>query len=502
MEVRPDPTFPYDSAVIVQMSRGAPGLLPMEVIIEIVLFLLSDLQFNPLATSFSALRRLYDLRLVNSTWYRVIDSTPTFWTFIESSVPLRIVDVALKRSRTKSLSIRFRQNSLNTASSFMGKVVPCIGRWNVADLAAPAWEYLPQTPAPRLEELSFKSSSSYLDSTPITFPGEFISLQRLALDQVCLARPLPNLGPNLRFFSVRQLSKSDSGITYTEIHQFLLLHPSLIEIELKVSIWSRTSINTETWEDVSLPNLRHFTLLDPASNGLASIPLLQKISAPNCTSFELGVRYYTERFSALPQALEPFFVSVITTEEQDLELSIAKDPEFVLEIGRDGSKFKPGASWIPSKGLELGWVTDLLIRYRPNITHLKLLTPRTLSDDAVLKMFANLTTVTEFYAGSTMFGVWEALGRPAITAVEGSPSQWLLPALEKLVILDPVGIDYRRFISAIQARESAATKVHPVEHRPTRLKMVEYRGMPWVGTNRRWSELLGDRFVFESLKSS
>ncbi|KAG8917214.1 hypothetical protein FRC01_002596 [Tulasnella sp. 417] len=405
MEVRPDPTFPYDSAAIVQMSRGAPGLLPIEVIIEIVLFLLSDLQFDPSAKFCSALRRLYDLRLVNSAWYRVIDGTPDFWTFIGSSVPLRIVDIALKRSGTKPLLIKFRPNSLNTASSFMGRVVPCIGRWKVADLAAPAWEYLPRTPAPRLEELSFKSSFLYPDSTPRIFPGEFTSLQRLALDRVCLAGPLPNLGPNLRFLSVRQLSKSDGGITYTEIHQLLLLHPSLIEIELTISRLSGTSINTETSEDINLPNLHRFTLLDPSSDGLASIPLLQKISAPNCTSFEIGVRYYTERSSILPQALEPFFASVVTTAAQNLKLSIADDPGFVLEIGRDESKFKLSASCTPGECLELGWIIDMLIRYHPNITHLKLLAPRTHSDDAVSKTLANLTAVTEFHTGSTMFGV-------------------------------------------------------------------------------------------------
>ncbi|KAG8928631.1 hypothetical protein FRC01_005658 [Tulasnella sp. 417] len=429
-----------------------------------------------------------------------IDGTTFLWSFIDSSAPLRIVDVALERSGTSLLSIRFRTNSFNTAFSFMEKVVPHIGRWKVADLSDPAWQYLPQTPAPRLEELSvspWHSHDLYPASEPKILRGEFTSLQSLTLDRLRLARPLPNFGRNLRFLAVRQLSLMDSGVTYTEIHQLLLLHPSLIEVELQASQWSNPSA-TETLEDVDLPHLHRFSLLDPRSNGLASIPLLQKISAPSCTFFNLSIRHYTEGLLKLLQALEPFFATVVTTAAKNLQLSITSNPEFVLEIGRDESRFKL-STWGPCQGLELDWVADMLARYRSNITHLKLLTPRTPSYGTLSNLFTNLTAVTEFYVEeSVIFEVWRVLGRPASTTVEGGPAPWLLPALEKLVIFDPVVIDCAHVISAIEAREAAATEIH-MEHHPTRLKTVEYQGRPWVGVDRRWSELLGDRFVFKVL---
>ncbi|KAG8917215.1 hypothetical protein FRC01_002597 [Tulasnella sp. 417] len=379
----------------------------------------------------------------------------------------------------------------------MEKVVPHIGRWKLADLSDPAWQYLPQTPAPRLEELSIsRSHDIYPASGPKILRGEFTSLQSLTLDRVGLAGSLPNFGRNLRFLAVRQLSLMDSGITYNEIHRLLLLHPNLIEVELQASQWSNPSA-TEPLEDVDLPNLHRFSLLDPGSNGLASIPLLQKISAPSCTSFELGIGYYTEGSLELLQALEPFFATVVTAAAKNLQLSITNDPGFVLEIGRDESRFKL-STWGLCQDLELGWVTDMLARYRSNITHLKLLTQRTPSGGTLSNLFTNLTAVTEFYVESVIFEVWRVLGRPARTTVEGGPAPWLLPALEELVIFDPLGIDCGLVISSILAREAAAAEIH-VEHRPTRLKGVEYQGMPWVGDDRRWSELLGDRFVFKSL---
>lgn len=438
---------------------------------------------------------------MSSAWRRIVDNTPPLWTFIESSVPPDIVDIALKRSEASLLSIRVRRNAFATASSFMQKVVPHVGRWKVADLSDTACEYLPRTPAPRLQEIALIGDHDMV-SNPEILRGELPSLQRLTLDHVHFTGPLPSFGRNLRFLTIRQSRSTDRDITYTEIHRLLLLHLNLVEVELGASRWSEALPNPEILEDVRLPSLRRFSLLGLGYDGLASLPLLQKITAPNCSSFEFGTHHLPEKSLDLLQAVEPYFASVVATTSKDLKLSITNDTEFELAIGRGESKFKLSTR-SPRPGLELAWVVDMLTRYHPNVTYLKLLTRSTPSHDELSKLFMVLTAVTEFHVGSIL-EVWDMLGRPAAAVVERGPAQWFLQALEKLAVVDRQGIGDQRLFAAIRAREAAATEMDSTgslaEHRPVRLKQVEYRAPPWVPGDRRWSELLGDRFVLECLK--
>ncbi|KAG9043623.1 hypothetical protein FS837_009322 [Tulasnella sp. UAMH 9824] len=410
-----------------------------------------------------------------------MDSAPVFCVFIDSSGTLHIVDIALEISGVSPLSIRFSPNPFTTASSFMGKVVPHIKRWKVAELRDTAWEYLPQTSAPRLQELILIPNK---ELPPALARGalceESSSLQRLTLHHVYLTGPLPTFGRNLRFLTIRQLLQRDDGITYTEIHRLLLLHYNLVEVDIQASHWSQATPNPEMIEDVSPPTLRRFSLGRLGYDDLACLRLLEKITAPNCISFELDISNVPETFPDLLRAVEPYFASVVTTVSRDLTLSLDFVLYFSLTIGRGDETFKL-RGWIPSPPVEFGWVVDMLIRYRPNVTDLELETFWALPDEGLSDLFMALLDVTQSRSKGGLEAAWNVLGKPAVPGAERGAAQWLLPALVKLTVLDQSGMEGERFIAMIQAREAAATDTDPTHslarHRFIRLKRVEYRGL-------------------------
>ncbi|KAG8899022.1 hypothetical protein FRC00_002028 [Tulasnella sp. 408] len=489
-----------DSIALVQIPWPTGGL-PTEIFTDILLSALTYNHYDASKKAPPALKWLYQVRLVSPHWRRIVDSASApLWVFIDSSVPLDIVDIALERSGASLLSVRFRPNALTTASLFMEKVVPHIGRWKVADLQDPAWKYLPQTPAPRLQELilldPYREMSRALAGG--TFCGEFPSLQRLTLEHLPIIGPLPTLGRNLRFLTIRQ-SVRKSSITYTEIHRLLLLHSSLVEVELHASLWSQATPNAEMLEDVSLPSLMRFSL-----TGLGStdwIRLLQKITAPNCTSFELVITDLPDPHSDLLQAVEPYFASVITAVPRDLTLSLSFEFDFTLAIGRGDRTFQLRALH-PKTDAEsvIVWVSDLLLRYRPNVTDLELVRFWTLSDKGLSNLFMALPDVTQFRGEGGLEANWRVLGKQVVPA----PAQWLLPAMEKLAVLDQSGKEGEDFIAMIQAREAAAADTDSTRVlaglQPVRLERLEFRGPVVLGPDARLPKLLGGRFVFERIK--
>ncbi|KAG8913390.1 hypothetical protein FRC00_002494 [Tulasnella sp. 408] len=497
------------SVALVQIPWPTRGL-PTEIFADILLSVLSEVHYDTSINASPALKWLYRYRLSiyhysHCPGFSMVDSVPTLWVFIDSSVSLNIVDIALERSGVRLLSIRFRPaNALTTASSFMNKVAPHIGRWKVVDLRGPAWKYLPQMPAPRLQELILIDPYSEMSRALAkgTFCGELPSLQRLTLDRLPITGPLPTLGRNLRFLTIRQLS-GKSGITYTEIHRLLLLHSSLVEVELQASHWSQATPNPETLEDVSLPSLSRFSFTGRGSTDW--IRLLQKIRAPNCTSFELVISNLPDAHSDLLQAVEPYFASMITPVSRDLTVSLSFEFDFTLVIGQGDRIFKLEAL-NPKTDAEsvIVWVSELLVRYRPTVTDLELVRYWTLSDKGLSNLFMELPDVTQFRVEGGLEANWRVLGKPVVPAVKGGPAQWLLPAMEKLAVLDQSGKEGEDFIAMIQAREAAAAGTDSTRasagHQPVRLERLEFQGPVVLGPDARLPKLLGDRFVFERIK--
>ncbi|KAG9043622.1 hypothetical protein FS837_009321 [Tulasnella sp. UAMH 9824] len=501
MENHDEPPVPCDnSADIVQITWPASGL-PTDIFTTILLVALSSLHFDPFETP--ALKRLYQLRLVSLAWHHIVDSAPVLWTFIESceSLPPDIIDIALERSETSLLSIKYRPSSHTKAPLFMGKVVPHIGRWRVVDLCNTALEHLPQAPAPRLRDLSLTIDLD-IHSEPGVFRGEFTSLQSLTLNNVYPIGPLPNFGRNLRFLTIRQWPIKEPGITYTEIHRLLLLHSNLIEVEFEAPRRSQATPDFEILDDVSLPSLRRFSLSGLGSNSLACIRLLRKIAAPNCTSFELAINNPPEGYSGLLRTFEHYFTSVIAAVSRDLTLSLEFALGFTFAIGRGDKTFElRGSAQVPEPDAELGGVIDLLVRYRPNVTGLKLVTYWDLSDDGLLNLFMALPDVTQLRSEGRLEASLNALEKQAaVPGAERGAAEWLLPALEKLSVFGELDREGERFIAMIQAREAAATDMDSTRslagHHPVRWKKVEYQGTAPLADGPL-SEFLGDRFMFE-----
>ncbi|KAG8899021.1 hypothetical protein FRC00_002027 [Tulasnella sp. 408] len=502
-----EPCAPWaDSFALVQITWPTRGL-PTEIFTDILLSVLSDIHYDTSINASPALKWLYRYRLSiyhysHSPGFSIVDSVPALWVFIDSSVPLNIVDIALERSGVSLLSIRFRPNALTTASLFMEKVVPHMGRWKVVKLQDTTWEYLPQMPAPRFQESVFNPDNEMsLALERGTFCEELTSLQSLTLDHARFTSPLPTFGRNLRFLTIHQSPLWDFRITYTEIHRLLLLHSSLVEVELQASHWSQATPDPETLEDVSLPNLRRFSL-SGYGYSLAGIRLLQKITAPSCTSFEFDIIKRPERFPDLLRAVEPYFARVVTAVSSNLTLSLHFGLHFALTIGRGDRTFKL-RGWIPNTDVEFGWVVDMLIQYRTNVTDLEIVTFSDLPANGLSNLFMALPDVTRFRTEGFKT-TWNVLGKPAVPGVERGPVQWLLPTLEKITVLDQSDKEGEHFIAMIQAREAAATDTDSnrssAGHHPARLKRVEYRGVASLGPDGRLPKLLGNRFVFEFLE--
>ncbi|KAG8913393.1 hypothetical protein FRC00_002497 [Tulasnella sp. 408] len=241
----------------------------------------------------------------------------------------------------------------------MKKVVPTIGRWKVADLSDVSSEHLPQTPASRLEGTT--SSTFYSPPLPKTTGEEFHSLQRLCLNRVTFTghQFFPSFGKSLRSLIIRQTNRTSQDVTYTHIYELLFRHPNLAEVEIQASQWSHVTQNPELLPDIDCPNLRHFKMLGYGSDGLAHTLLLQKIKAPNCTSFELRILEPIEEPSGVLWAIAPYFASVVTAIPKDLKFSLIIDPEFTIAIGLWGKKFKVTLS-DKCRDAALDWVSDML----------------------------------------------------------------------------------------------------------------------------------------------
>ncbi|KIO23074.1 hypothetical protein M407DRAFT_215448 [Tulasnella calospora MUT 4182] len=465
-----------NSASVAQISWRARGV-PMELIMNILLSALSDLQHNPFGNEPSALKCLYKIRLVNSAWCYVID-------------------VALERSKDKLLSILCRSNAFAKAPLFMSKITPHIERWGVVDLSDMALEHLPQTRAPRLQELILtrRNDISVPKLSPGVFGGNVNLLQRLALHHVTFAgEHPPDFGKNLRSLVIRQSNNRHTHITYTHIYRLLLLQRSLVEVEIQACQWSHNTQNLEMLADIDLPSLRSFKLLGLGSNSPAHTLLLQKIKAPNCTSFEFRIHDPIEEPLGVLWAVAPYFASVVTAIPEDLKFSLVFDPDFTIAIGRGEKKFKVTLS-DNCRDAGLDWVANMLARYQPKVTCFSISGLWTRLDEDL------------FHVGGSMLGVWNALGRPMAPTTEGSAGRWLLPDLERLVVKNREGIEelHEFFVAAVQAREVTAvqspTSGHSAGDYPKALTNVEYQSGPPAKQDRRLFDLLGGRLFVEYLE--
>ncbi|KAG9043621.1 hypothetical protein FS837_009320 [Tulasnella sp. UAMH 9824] len=493
-----------NSANVDQISWPAWGV-PIEIIMKILLSVLSEIQQDTFPNGPAALKCLYKLRLVSSTWTSIVDSTPALWSFIDSSVPLNIVDVALERSKDSLLSIRVRSvlsHTLANPSLFMEKVVPHIGRWKVVDLSDISSESLPQTAALPLEGSTLNTQIS-----PQSFGGKFESLQRLCLNRVMFTshRYFPSFGKSLRSLTIRQPNRTYHDVTYTHIYQLLLQNPNLVEVDIQACQWSSQTENPEILADIDLPKLRSLRISGFGSYTLAHSFLLQKIKAPNCTSFELRILEPINEPSGVLWAITPFFASVVTAIPKDLKFSLIIDPDFTIAIGLSGKKFKVTLS-DNCRDAGLDWVTNMLVRYRPNVACFSVSGLWTRLDEDLSELFTVIRGVTQFHVGGSMLGVWNALGRPTAPAAAGDPSQWRLPNLERLVVRSYERIDdlYECFVAAIQAREAAAVERQATGGQggghPRALSKVEYQSGPEGEPDKRLFDLLGDRLFVKFLE--
>ncbi|KAG8928632.1 hypothetical protein FRC01_005659 [Tulasnella sp. 417] len=385
----------------------------------------------------------------------------------------------------------------------MERVIPHIQRWGAVNLSDMALQHIPQTPAPRLHELVLTSRHDIWgpDIPQQIFGGDCSSLRRLVLEYVAFAgthEHFPVFGKNLRSLIIRQLGQRHSEITYTHVYQFLLQHPNLVELEIQTFKWSNATANPELLAELHLPSLRRFKLFGLVSHGQAHALPIQKIKAPNCTSFELRIPMGTQEPSGVLWAIAPYFVSVITAVPKDLKFSLAFDPDFTIAIGRGEKKFKVTLSG-NCRDAGLDWVMNMLAQHRPNVTCFSISGLWTRLDEELSNLFAVLTDVTQFHVGGSMLAVWNTLGRPREPAADGGPVQWLLPDLEQLVVRNPSGEGelHQCFIAAMQAREAAAVERHATGRQsrdhPKVLTKVEYQSGSQPKQDKQLSDILGDR---------
>ncbi|KAG8975641.1 hypothetical protein FRC05_005434 [Tulasnella sp. 425] len=221
-----------------KVSSSPFDRIPVEIVIKIVRLSLLQVDYYPVVI----MRRVEELRLVNTYWARCIDQCPTFWTHITSQATPERYTRWLEKSQNVPLHMDCR-----TDDGFMELLVPHMDRW---------------------QSLTFFSSS----------PDAWADLARPA--------------PQLQELDLHNLPYQNTGRLPTSAEIVTLARSASVK-SVEAFRYSGTSSNLDP---VTLPSLRSLVF------NSASLSLLGLIRIPNCTSTSIEYPLFKPLLSEFPWA--------------------------------------------------------------------------------------------------------------------------------------------------------------------------------------------------------
>ncbi|KAG8951517.1 hypothetical protein FRC04_006049 [Tulasnella sp. 424] len=252
-----------------KVSSSPFDRIPVEIVIKIVRLSLLQVDYYPVVI----MRRVEELRLVNTYWARCIDQCPTFWTHITSQATPERYTRWLEKSQNVPLHMDCR-----TDDGFMELLVPHMDRWQSLTFfssSPDAWADLAR-PAPQLQELDLHNLP-YQNSPAELFQGV---VPRLKTVRLYWSR----VPWHSSIFRAGRLPTSAEIVT-------LARSASVKSVE--AFRYSGTSSNLDP---VTLPSLRSLVF------NSASLSLLGLIRIPNCTSTSIEYPLFKPLLSEFPWA--------------------------------------------------------------------------------------------------------------------------------------------------------------------------------------------------------
>ncbi|KAG8951519.1 hypothetical protein FRC04_006051 [Tulasnella sp. 424] len=257
-----------------KMSSSPLDRIPVETVIKIVQLSLLQVDSHPLVI----MRRVEELRLVNTYWAKCIDQCPTFWTHITSRARPARHTRWLEKSQNALLHVDSREDD-----EFMELLLPHTDRWQSLTFfsSSPnAWSHLTR-PAPQLQELDLYGLPTR------NYPAK---LFQGVIPRLNTIRLYGTLAPWHIFRGLRELVLDGFLPDHRRLRidpdgflQALESSPSLEVLSVKGVVEHGSSTSSHL-DPVTLPSLRSFVF------HFASISLLGLIRIPNCTSASIKCR--------------------------------------------------------------------------------------------------------------------------------------------------------------------------------------------------------------------
>ncbi|KAG8972607.1 hypothetical protein FRC05_009717 [Tulasnella sp. 425] len=293
-----------------------------------------------------AYRGIFVVRSVCKYWLNIVDSSPELWTLISLEFSDRFLDMILRNSRNRLLSVKFgycrRHERLASRESFMQRVIPLVGRWK-------SLEYQPHRSRPNM-------CKGKMFSFPLP------NLESLTIGGSTFGYDRPIHAPRLRFMDVptlcsawgslsdlRTVKVSRNSPSVDQLYDLLPKWPKLevLRIYQDTMLLQAHDIRNLPSTPLFLPNLRSLLLFYfPV---VSYSHLLRLIDAPNLRRFLVFLVFDSTQYDldpifeptgrllgayrGAPNNDSPLRLRVITTSNSftiavgDLRLTIKADSE-------------------------------------------------------------------------------------------------------------------------------------------------------------------------------
>ncbi|KIO20355.1 hypothetical protein M407DRAFT_29987 [Tulasnella calospora MUT 4182] len=246
------------------------------------------------------MRRVEELRLVDTYWEKCIDQCPLFWTHITSQASSARYTRWLKQSQNAPLHVECRSDK-----KFMELLLPHTARWQslVFFASSPdAWSSLTR-PAPQLRELDLHGLPTSNELLEL-FQGTTPRLKAVRLYGT-LAPWHCNIFRDLRelVIDVSLRGHLDLRIQLEGFLQVLKSSPFLEVLVIKGVLDSRID-RSPIPEPIALSSLRSFTFHSPGHDvdrSFTAYSLLAAIRIPNCTFVSIKCDSPTPSLSDYPR---------------------------------------------------------------------------------------------------------------------------------------------------------------------------------------------------------
>ncbi|KIO15654.1 hypothetical protein M407DRAFT_34385 [Tulasnella calospora MUT 4182] len=234
---------------------------------------------------FVHVRGLYTMRLIAKQWQEIIDGTPTFWTYVLSTLPPHVNKATISRSGTCPLTIisaaMTSDNVDNHPSTdnFLGSLAHTYPRWS-AYIGPVVSGYLDK-PAAHLQTIILGEGHG-------TEAFELLGGSTTGLRHVDIRKaPIQWKAGLFTQLKVLKLEKVFSdGLTTTHLLEILRASPCLEHLEL--SLMHAAAIDHPPSSPViTFPHLRHIYFYLCRGDFIGAI--LRHIQAPACLQFNLTI---------------------------------------------------------------------------------------------------------------------------------------------------------------------------------------------------------------------